>query len=1078
MKIIKVLLSITVILALGYATNRAINNSITEKVDTRIDNQGYWTRLAAKGIVPYNPEVRVKSATFTGSKIRAKTVSTLDSPDVPVTEINCIQSENSVFINPLDETNLINSNNSATNPIDTTFGANSFYSNNSGTTWDGDIEGAGEENFGDPAATIGLNGRWYINYINGSSGMGVSYSDDNGESWIVKNASPNPSINCDKNHMWIDNNPDSPYEGNLYVAWTNFSDLALGEIGFSYSTDDGETWNINTDISSEVNAGSHNQGVHISTGPDGEVYAVWAIYDSWPSGGSDESAIGMAKSLDGGVTWEPAKRIITDIRGIRASGTSKNMRVNSFPVSTVDNSNYADRGTIYVTWANKGVPGINNGYDVDVYLIKSIDMGETWSDPLKVNYSVPNEGKQHFMQWITCDPTTGILSMVYYDDRDVIYSSCEVYCANSVDGGENWEEFKVSDVSFTPAPIPGLADSYMGDYLGIHAKNGVVYPVWTDNRLGYAMSFCSPYETSPVNRPIDLMGEVLFDSGEAKLSWTYEEAPGFLGFIVYRDGDSIGSTIDTAFSEMLPEYGLYRYRVTAYYDGDIESGASGISLQWGGVIMNVSPDSITDHIAVGRHSEHELVIVNNGQLNLEYNISLNSTQNKILTYCDASGGSEIGDEYISGVEVGDISNVNTGNDNYTDYSEMETIMKVGNNYDIIVTNGEPYDLDKCGVWIDWNIDGVFDDTELLELNGSPGSPIFSGTIIPPPGSVTGSTKMRVRLTYSGDLSPCGNTFFGEVEDYTVVIHAWMDLSRTQDTVVPQDTSRVWVNFNAVDLPPGDYSTNLMISSNDPLSGIVQIPVSLRVDHLVIDVQAEPDTICSGSLIRVEASVTGSFDSITYSWSSIPVGFTSVKPRPFAIPTVPTWYIVEIQDGDHTATDSVFVYTLPAPEVNLGVDTSYCGSEIIVLDAGDDGDIYLWSTGDITRTIEVDTVNYGFGIQTYSVQVTNLFECTSLREIEIDFVNCTGLYDNAEEVMEVFPVPSSGLINIKLLNNQIQEFNIEVMDSKGTIVYNGDGFELSDANVIPLNLKHLNSGYYTLILNSGSKRYFSRVIIAH
>jgi len=112
MKIIKLLLSVLVILALGYATNRAITNPDNqEKVDTRIDNQGYWTRLAAEGIVPYNPEIRVEPATFTGSKIRAATVATLDSPDVPVTEINSIQSENSVFINPLDETNLINSNN-------------------------------------------------------------------------------------------------------------------------------------------------------------------------------------------------------------------------------------------------------------------------------------------------------------------------------------------------------------------------------------------------------------------------------------------------------------------------------------------------------------------------------------------------------------------------------------------------------------------------------------------------------------------------------------------------------------------------------------------------------------------------------------------------------------------------------------------------------------------------------------------------------------------------------------------------------------------------------------------------------
>jgi hypothetical protein len=64
--------------------------------------------------------------------------------------------------------------------------------------------------------------------------------------------------------------------------------------------------------------------------------------------------------------------------------------------------------------------------------------------------------------------------------------------SNSYDGGDTWEDFRVSDVAFTPSPIPGLAASYMGDYLGISARGGMVYPVWPDNRNGYIQSFVSP----------------------------------------------------------------------------------------------------------------------------------------------------------------------------------------------------------------------------------------------------------------------------------------------------------------------------------------------------------------------------------------------------------------------------------------------------------------------------------------------------------------------------------------------------------------------------------------------------------
>ena len=315
------------------------------KVDTRIDNSKYWVKMAEAGYIPFNPDVKVKPGVFKGTKIKAFSVLTEDSPDVPVTDINSTQSENSIFVDPNDNFTVLNSNNSTPNPVSGIYGANDLYSFDAAETWEGEVQGAGGSNSGDPTTAIGLNGRWYVNYISNPGGMGVSYSDNQGQSWTTKTVAPNPGDLADKNHMWIDNSPDSPYEGNVYVAWTNFGGADDAEISISVSTDDGVTWSTGVPISYAVNAGSHNQGVNIQTGPNGEVYVIWGIYDGWPT---DESAIGMAKSMDGGVTWEPAVRIIDNIRGIRTSETSKNQRVNSFPVCAVDISNGADEGAIYV----------------------------------------------------------------------------------------------------------------------------------------------------------------------------------------------------------------------------------------------------------------------------------------------------------------------------------------------------------------------------------------------------------------------------------------------------------------------------------------------------------------------------------------------------------------------------------------------------------------------------------------------------------------------------------------------------------------------------------------------------------
>lgn len=508
--------------------------------DQRIDNMSYWRRMASLGLVPVQQTMPLPAAEYGTSKLTGKGIATDDSPDVPVTTQNSTQSENSIFVHPTNPQALLQSNNSTQNPVGGLYGANSFLSSDAGTTWGGSVQGAGGNNSGDPTTCIGLNGRYYVGYIHINGGQGISYSDDQGLTWtavLVADAPGGWGSMLDKNHMWIDNSPVSPYEGNLYDAWTNFGGSNNNEIEISRSTDDGATWSTPINISSAINAGSHNQGVNIQTGPNGEVYAIWAVYDSWPQ---DEKSIGMAKSLDGGVTWEPATRIITNIRGIRSSETGKNMRVNAFPTMAVDISTSVHSGTIYVTWPNIGVPGENTGNDMDIYMIKSTDGGATWSTPIRVNQDPAGQGKEHYFPWTTCDPVNGNLSVVYYDDRNVSSTQCEVYTSNSTDGGETWEDLKVSDVSFTPSPIPGLADRYMGDYLGNHARDRWVYPVWTDNRSGISMTYVSPFQTGPPpNQPwIVYAGSSLNDAeGNGNGLLDFGE-PTFINVSLENEGDT------------------------------------------------------------------------------------------------------------------------------------------------------------------------------------------------------------------------------------------------------------------------------------------------------------------------------------------------------------------------------------------------------------------------------------------------------------------------------------------------------------------------------------------------------------
>jgi hypothetical protein len=940
-----------------------------KKVDTRVDNNGYWRKMAALGLARLNPVTPVKPAVYVGSEIKAFSVITDDSPDVPVASNSSTQSENSIFVNPNDNQVAVNSNNSTPNPVSGIYGANSTETYDGGLTWDGSVQGAGGSNSGDPVALVGLDGAYYIGAISNPGGQQVSKSVNQGASYTVYNVANNLGDLLDKNHLWIDNSLTSPYSNNLYDAWTNFQsgNPNDGQIGFSSSSNGGLNWSAVAYISSAVNAGSHCQGVNINSGPNGEVYVIWAIYDGWPT---DESAIGMARSFDGGATFDPATRVISDIRGIRSTGVNKTMRNNSFPSMACDISNGEFSGNIYIVWSNVGVPGINSGSDVDVYISRSEDLGVTWSEAIKVNQDPSGMGSKHYFPWITCDPVNGMLSVVFYDDRNVGGAQCEVYCANSSDGGETWEDFKVSDVAFTPGPIPGLADGYMGDYLGINAYGGWVYPAWADNRTGSVMTYVSPYETNPLSRPMSLTAEVTFETGISDLLWSFNEIPGFSYFKIYRGVDSIGIAYDTVYSDQLPDYGIYQYKVTAKYEDGSESSASSASVRWGDAQISVNPLEIEETM-LPDSSVTKIVTINNiGQLEMNYNISMfipSDASKDSRTYCASTGGC---DEYISRVQLNEIDNM-TNCTNYGNYTSMSTTMSVGSSYQITVTNGIPYLEDQCGVWVDWDQNEVFDDYELIEMDGSPGYGPYTAMITPPVGALPGITRLRTRIVYYQSPIPCGSLTYGETEDYTVNVLSWLFASPVTGTVQAGENMEIAVTLNSEGLALGTYSAELSVFSNDPDDPEIIVPITLNVADMAVNISADVETICPEEDVQLTSTIFGGSGTPTYSWTSEPSGFTSSEANVTVNPGFTTTYFLDIVDGDLTAHDQSTIQVNPLPSVYIGADTAICQGESLVIVAGEGFASYLWSTGETTPSIQ--TADEG----SYWVEVTNEFSCSNL-----------------------------------------------------------------------------------------------------
>jgi hypothetical protein len=427
---------------------------------------------------------------------------------------------------------------------------------------------------GDPVMAFDSDGNVYTNYISIGidefnlgpievaaqvSSIAVAKSEDEGFSWPVQISAARSRVNAanleddrfgrptgivdisflDKPWMTVGPHPESPEQDVIYVTYTNF-DISYeiywdGQIPLLLPTemrttielvkseDGGLTWTDPLGVSPTVRRGYGERGdgsgaagvfgtQRVVQGSQPEVAPDGTVYVAWVDSTDDRSQEGVgeiyiASSTDGGDTFgSPIVASVFNETTFRPRNAFFRFWASSFPQIAV-----GPEGELYITYV--GRPADKPDDDGDVFLVRSLDEGATWSRP-----QVLNDDDTSFTQLfpaIDVDPA-GSVHVMWGDMRDdPAHSRYHIYYTRSDDQGETFgftnEELglsvgdtRVSDFASNPnyAFPNGL---FIGDYFSITATEEDVHMAWADARLG---------EFGPVNQKIAVARTEAVDSPE------------------------------------------------------------------------------------------------------------------------------------------------------------------------------------------------------------------------------------------------------------------------------------------------------------------------------------------------------------------------------------------------------------------------------------------------------------------------------------------------------------------------------------------------------------------------------------
>jgi len=404
------------------------------------------------------------------------------------------RSESDIRVNFGDPSKIIAASNDINNPTQA-----QFFSINGGVTW-------GQTNLppmpgdafqSDPAVDWTSDGTaWALTIGIDSSQINLLgrcfKSTDFGANWTPDASFAGTQTGVDREIMWVDHSPTSPYKDQIYATWH----VGIPVFVARRTAGASGAWQPPIQVSG---AETTVKGI----GGDIKTNSVGDVFVFWPDADGSRNIL-VAKSTNGGAFFGAPVIIATTF------ATSRRLSIPAAPyvylVSRgarvyVSAGAYrtATKDVVHAVWTDlSGDPGCTSGSGpgasvsstckTRVWYSRSTNGGAagSWSTPVKLNNQASLNDQFHAK--LCVDESNGNLLVTYHDTvSDPGRLKTEVWMQTSTDDGQTWSPaVKVTSAQTNETSASANVGNQYGDYNGLSGFAGNYFPSWTDRRSGAA----------------------------------------------------------------------------------------------------------------------------------------------------------------------------------------------------------------------------------------------------------------------------------------------------------------------------------------------------------------------------------------------------------------------------------------------------------------------------------------------------------------------------------------------------------------------------------------------------------------